>query len=84
MYLMERDNTERLTKHNDEVFFETMIIYSVYMQNVDLRYSSITSLVKEITNIWTGIDIRCIPVCTTKITSKMKIFLISFDRLRIS
>ena len=57
MYLMERDNTERLTKHSDEVFFETMmIIYSVYMQNVNLRYFSITSLVKEINNIWTGID----------------------------
>ena len=56
MYLMERDNTERLTKHNDEVFFETMIIYSVYMQNVNLRYFSITSFVKGSTNIWTGID----------------------------
>ena len=56
MYLMERDNTERLTKHNDEVFFETMIIYSVYMQNVNLSYFSITSLAKEITNIWNGTD----------------------------
>ena len=66
-----------------------MIIYSVYMQNVNLRYFSITSFVKGSTNIWTGIDSSfqwlyvAFLLVLLKYLKKCKIFLKSFYHLRI-